>query len=327
MIKAYMLGIWLFGPALALARPPLAEVWVNHHRHALTFSIQSLMIFPRDAITVRFRGEKISLNMPGPLVLNNLPQDTSRPWSWQAPQTPGLYILLLRRGAVQEQINFVVQVPYERIRQMELNGYRIGGYPHKRKIKNLVYRHPRGFIEVTPENEKAWLSPHFQLKQFLCKQHDAYPKYITLKEGLLTKLEALIRLAHQHGIACSTLVILSGYRTPYYNQLLGNVTYSAHLYGKAADIYIDENHDGLMDDLNHDGSLDIRDAEVLYQLVERLEQTPLGGKLKGGLGLYDRTTMHTPFVHMDIRGYQARWGVQPLMEQAKRKSGAEQQAN
>ncbi len=320
LIGALLLAAW--GPATVKARESLVAVKVNHHRQAILMPIQSLMVFPADVITVTFKTKGLQLASQGSLHAEDLPAPVPKHWSWRAPQKPGVYTLVLRQSSWQQQLNFVVQVPYNQMKRVELNGYRIGGYPQKRKIKNALYQHPEGFIEVTAENETVNLSPHFQLKQFLCKQHDAYPKYITIKEGLLTKLEALIRLIHQQGIKCTSLVVLSGYRTPYYNQLLGNVPYSAHLYGKAADIYIDEDHNGLMDDLNHDGSLDYRDAKILYQLVERLERTPMGRKLKGGLGLYGRTTTHSPFVHMDIRGYQARWGIDRPVEQARRKFGS-----
>ena len=32
------------------------------------------------------------------------------------------------------------------------------------------------------------------------------------------------------------------------------------------------------------------------------------GGLVGGLAAYDATTAHGPFVHIDLRGYRARWG-------------------
>ena len=47
------------------------------------------------------------------------------------------------------------------------------------------------------------------------------------------------------GIDASTFRILSGYRTPFYNRSIGNEThYSRHVYGDAADIYVDEDGDG-----------------------------------------------------------------------------------
>ena len=102
--------------------------------------------------------------------------------------------------------------------------------------------------------------------------------------------------------------VMSGYRTPFYNRAIGNVQYSRHVYGDAADIFVDASpRDELMDDLNRDGTVDLRDAKVLHEIVEGLDGGDAGG-LVGGLAAYDATTAHGPFVHMDLRGYRARWG-------------------
>ena len=101
---------------------------------------------------------------------------------------------------------------------------------------------------------------------------------------------------------------MSGYRTPSYNAAIGNGRYSRHVYGGAADIYIDVDGDGIMDDLNADGVLDRRDAGALYDLVDRLLQDPAHTHLHGGLGEYGSNSAHGPFVHVDERGWNARWG-------------------
>ena len=94
-------------------------------------------------------------------------------------------------------------------------------------------------MEVTRENASTWISPHFQLGQFVCKAGGGYPKYIVLKEKLILKLERIIEEMNLNGTGCKTLHIMSGYRTPWYNAKIGNVAYSRHIYGDAADIYID----------------------------------------------------------------------------------------
>ena len=57
-----------------------------------------------------------------------------------------------------------------RLRGEYLNGYRIGSYPAQALRGLAIYRPPVGFVEVTRENENTFVSPHFQLKQFLCKR-------------------------------------------------------------------------------------------------------------------------------------------------------------
>jgi len=225
-----------------------------------------------------------------------------RHWTWTAPGTPGWYPLRVvstdQRDTV--AIQAFVLVPYQTLRGDYLNGYRIGRYP-ARALRGLdIYRPPAGFIEVTRANENVFVSPHFQLKQFVCKQAGGYPKYVVLNAALLDRLEQLLGLVHDAGYRVSTFYVMSGYRTPAYNLAIGNVRYSRHTWGSAADIFIDENHDGRMDDLNGDGRTDERDAQVLYDLFD-------GTQSRGGLGKYASTEAHGPFVHVDLRDRRARW--------------------
>jgi uncharacterized protein YcbK (DUF882 family) len=101
---------------------------------------------------------------------------------------------------------------------------------------------------------------------------------------------------------------MSGYRTPAYNKAIGNGTYSRHVWGGAADIFVDDNGDGVMDDLNGDGRVSRADSEWLARFVDSLERKGrFGNELVGGIGTYGSTASHGPFVHVDARGYQARW--------------------
>jgi hypothetical protein len=201
-------------------------------------------------------------------------------------------------------------VPLNRVEDGFLNGYRIGHYPTVALRQQPIYTPPRGLIEVTLENENTLVSPHFRLRQFLCKQDGDYPKYMVLDARLLTALELFLEKANAHGYQARTLTVMSGYRTPYYNRAIGNsTTYSRHVWGDAADIFIDENpKDGRMDDLNQDGEIDSHDAEVLYDLIESGYESRFQSLLVGGLARYRETSSHGPFVHVDVRGVTARWG-------------------
>ena len=88
---------------------------------------------------------------------------------------------------------------------------------------------------------------------------------------------------------------------------LGNVRYSQHQWGSAADIFIDQNGDGVMDDLDHNGRSDIHDSEVLYRLIDTGAARRGGRGLVGGIGKYHATAAHGPFVHVDVREGTARW--------------------
>ena len=110
----------------------------------------------------------------------------------------------------------------------------------------------------------------------------------------------------EKGDSAISLAVMSGFRTPAYNAAVGNTTvYSRHLWGDAADVYVDADGNGDMDDLNGDGRSDIQDARVLASWIE--EAVASSPVRSGGLAAYRRTAAHGPFVHVDARGVRARW--------------------
>jgi len=231
-------------------------------------------------------------------------------WEWKAPAETGVYPIEIRQIQSDQSItlNIFVMIPFNQLKGEYINGYHIGAYPSVplRLLPN--YQRPKGFIEVTRDNEDTLVSPHYTLMQFLCKQEGGYPKYMVLQEKLLLKLELLLEKANEKGYQCDTFQVMSGYRTPYYNRSIGNVRYSCHLWGMATDIFIDENpRDGVMDDLNHDGRINRADAAILCNLVDEICPEPIQASFLGGLGIYRASTNHGPFVHVDVRGTLARW--------------------
>lgn len=240
------------------------------------------------------------------------PAKASR-WSWAAPTDPGVNSLIIMSGADEIQLNIVVMHPASAVVDGRLSGYRIGRYPREPLGGDPVYSPPDGFVELNDDTESLRLSPHFRLSQFPSKQSpDRYPKYLVLRESLLLKLELLLEDINKRGIEAETLTIMSGYRTPFYNAAIGNVKYSRHVYGGAADIYIDvAPRDGNMDDINGDGRGNYRDAQQLYLWANALFRRPEHSRLAGGLGVYRRNPAHGPFLHVDARGRRARWGLIP----------------
>ena len=90
-----------------------------------------------------------------------------------------------------------------------------------------------------------------------------------LRQPLLVKLEQLLEEVNERGREAHTFTLLSAYRTPSYNAAIGNeTTYSRHSYGDAADIFVDANEDGRMDDLNRDGRHNLADAHWLGEIVD-----------------------------------------------------------
>lgn len=281
------------------------------HDFEIQHRIMSLSLLPGEAIDVnvprRHRSGQYAIR-PG-----TVPAQQKSPHSWTltAPRQAGSYAVTVHRSQPADSIrlNIFVLVPFNQIKKGYLNGYRIGDYPSTPLRGLSIYKPPAGFIEVTRENENMLVSPHFRLKQFLCKQSGGYPKYVVLRDKMLIKLEYILERVNERGYRCDTFHVMSGYRTPYYNKAIGNVKYSRHVWGGAADIFIDENpRNGVMDDLNGDGVSDWRDAKIIYDLIDEMYSSSLFAPLIGGLGRYDKAAHRGPFVHVDVRGTRARWG-------------------
>lgn len=232
-------------------------------------------------------------------------------WQWTAPASPGVSRLVFNRGSDSIAVNAVTLHPSRDVANGAIRSFTIGYYPAPLE-DNPVYAAPDGYVELANDGERLQLSPHFSIDQFPSKQAGGFPKYLVLREPLLLKLEVLLERVNALGIQAETFTVMSGFRTPVYNQAIGNVRHSRHIYGGAADIFIDEApRDGVMDDLNGDGRLDYRDAQLLYEIADELFSRDEYENLRGGLGVYRSTTAHGPFIHIDARGRPARWGLIP----------------
>jgi hypothetical protein len=216
----------------------------------------------------------------------------------------------VRIGGHEVTLTLVNLVPYPQIHNGFLDGYRLGEY-RILPLKGLAsYDRPKGFIRLSDANRELWVSDHYRMRDFQCKL-DGNSKFLVLRVEALLKLEILQHeLETKYNVHFDHFTIMSGYRTPFYNAMIGNETsYSRHLYGDAMDVFIDTNHDGAMDDLNGDGKIDANDARFLLRVAELVDRSPEWGWLKGGAGVYHATRAHGPFLHVDARGYVARWGV------------------
>jgi hypothetical protein len=263
----------------------------------LPSEVLEVEIEPSDqATTLRYNGGRIMA-------------ESARGWSWEAPDEPGVVSLRLERTGNPESLSLNVFVlhPFERVRSGVLNGYRIGDYAELPLRGDSIYLPPPGFIEVSATDEDLLVSPHFTVGQFLCKQ-PGNPKYMALSRYLVAKLERILEGANSAGYAAESLHVMSGFRTPWYNLSIGNETlYSRHLWGGAADIYVDADGDRNMDDLDGDGRSTIADAQILYEIAEAVDLSSPPETRPGGLGTYRRNSVRGPFVHVDARGRLARW--------------------
>lgn len=209
----------------------------------------------------------------------------------------------------------------------------LGTYP-KAASHSDFYKRPEYWYKVTEANQNLKISPHFSLGDFdlhfdytdtQSPELNQFPQYIALNPNIVLKLEGIIAGLAEKGIQVDTLGILAGYRSPAYNQwkkaqggVGGKYTkgLSSHMYGAAADFYVDRGGDGVMDDMNGDGKIDQTDAFwIRDEVVDAIDCQALGDNsgLAGGCGTYgihdvpDREPQ-TPNLHVDSRGFEAaRW--------------------
>jgi hypothetical protein len=231
-----------------------------------------------------------------------------------APRRPGIWRLALNIGnAIKPLADFSVITlrPATEKKAGRLGLYFIGNWPAARRGRpGVSYDPPNGFIEVTVQNQNTQLSEHFKLRDFLPHdQQNVWPKYVVVDIKMIDKDELVLQDLKEHGINPNGVRVLSGFRTPQYNagggDPRGRAALSRHMYGDANDIFIDNDGDGQMDDLNHDGRVNIADAKVIQDAVNRVERAH--PSLIGGCGIYSGTSAHGPFTHIDTRGYPARW--------------------
>ena len=233
----------------------------------------------------------------------------------KAPREAGIYGALFQEPAqgtlpppLPYRLQVVVMRPTSAAVNGVLNGYPVGVFPNSNVEGKWRFEAPRGFVEITEENRDIFLTDHIRLRDLDCKLENPYPHYAVIQTSLLVKLEGLVDMLNARGLPGSHMRIMSGFRTPDYNRSVGNETsLSRHLAGDAADVFLDRNRDGRMDDLNRDGRVNRRDARLLLSIVEAMDESPEYGALVGGAAAYRANASHGPFVHVDARGYPARW--------------------
>ena len=157
-------------------------------------------------------------------------------------------------------LTYLRQRPFSEKVNGRIGQYLIGFWPgEKRRVTSVAYANPSGFFEVTRENQDTYVSEHFRLRDFLTKDQAAtWPKYLVLRVDLVDKLELVIQDLQARGLDVRHMQVMSGFRTPHYNGPGegGRSGMSRHMYGDAADVFVDNDRNGRMDDLNRDGRVD-----------------------------------------------------------------------
>lgn len=302
------------GPASAAFESHRAGFTVEVGEESADYDVLAFSVLPGEVVPLRVPpavgGAHFEIvASDGEAPVRDDSKGSPRAWTWTAPNKPGVATLVVRSvpDGRSMRLVFLVLTPASQVQNGSLKGYRIGAYPEPPLRGNPIYRPPLGFFEVTTANQDTQVSPHFRLRQFLCKQAGGHPKYVLVGTRLLRKLEHGLEELNQKGVHAETFFVMSGFRTPVYNTALRDVPYSRHQWGDAADVYVDQDRDGRMDDINRDGKSDDADSAFLYDFFDGLAKSKSYAPFEGGLGRYGQTRTHPPFVHVDARGSRARW--------------------
>lgn len=228
-------------------------------------------------------------------------------YTMTVPANSGTYPLQVinANNKVVLNLNLFVLTPIEKKKDEYLSGFRIGNYPPALG-EGGKYERPRGFIEIKKGYEDVQLTPHFKLSQFVTSQK-GNPKYIVIRESLLLKLEYILAEVNKAGIEVKTLGIRQAYLTPHDNAEKQFAIYSRFIYGDAAQIIIDRDKDGIMDDVNGDGTGDMKDARWLFNLIDKLSVRADYQKMEGGLAHYRLNKNFGGYVYIDARGNKMRF--------------------
>lgn len=235
---------------------------------------------------------------------------SSREGRLAAPELPGAYRLGQGEAAPADGPVLLVMVPFDAKQRGRIDGYVMGSWPGEGGSSS-PYILPQGFVRMTEAMVDIPLSPRLKLGNFKTKnQQSVWPKYLALDLKLVDKLELIAADLRAQGLPGNQLFVMSGFRTPSYNApgvgAGGRAKFSRHQFGDAADVWVDDDGNGRMDDLNGDGRSDTADARVMLAAQERVEAR--WPELIGGGGVYQSTSAHGPFLHVDVRGSVARWG-------------------
>lgn len=281
----------IFSVCLALTTCSVAAIELTDSLHSLVLDAKQVLTLDNTADFTATAVSDVETERLGP---NSI--------AVYAPENAGFYSLVLSNKKTSKRLLVIVKKPFN-ANNKQLNNYQIGLYPAPYK-GYPQYGAPNGFIEIFEKDLTRQLTPHVQVKNVICKQVSGFPKYLYVNNDGLMMLEDLLSFIQNEGIKVSKFAFISGYRTPHYNRSIGNGKHSRHQYGDAFDLYIDEDGDGRMDDLNGDGKLTIADVDVLYKVFEKFQKQ---SRYNGGIGRYKPASHHGGFVHIDNRGFTARW--------------------
>jgi len=287
----------------------------------------ALLVTPGHEQEIRFSGKASALNI-------RVLECKSKGWctaksgkvTWRAPTDPGNYRISVKlqvfsgkakkalKGEEKKiEITGLVGFPGFLLKDGFINGFELGEYPDWWEMDNPThYKPPSYFYFLDYDVIGCWISEHIRLGDLGYDGRAPIPQYFALDYELVKKLEVLTDELEARGLPSRYHYIGGGFISPKSNQLRTSknstaASLSRHLWGEAIDFIIDENpQDEIMDDMNGDGVIDVRDAFFIRDILTEIEES---GRCKpGGIGVYSPPRNSQIQLHVDVRGFSTCWG-------------------
>lgn len=272
-----------------------------------TINVNNTELQPHMMAFIATAGEEITLSFTDSLNWSlpamNL-SERSTEFSFELPLLHGIYSVTASDSSSVQEWLIMVPLDKSQFRTASINSFPVGFYGDG---NSRNYLPESGFIELWPGTFESRVSTHLSLSDFLGHVDGSWPQYMVLDLRLVYKMEMVFAGVADNYSEARDIHCISGFRTPAYNAEIGNETgFSLHLYGSAADFWIEgwpENE--LIDDLDRNKRIDVYDAEYIIDITRELEAA--GRVAVGGASAYRWISTHGPFVHLDTRGSPAVW--------------------
>lgn len=254
------------------------------------------------------------------------PVSMDKALAFTAPEKAGAYYVRFRldEGGRSEDREVCVLVPYKGAARKstrgfdlvvdgeEVGNYRLPSASGNRKVRENPdsYQPPVWWLRITETNAPFEVVPGVRAEELVAtteetgmRHSDLVPVYYPMWKAIVSLRMALER----RGIPGSALKLISMFRAPPYNRMVGSNAYGRHVYGDAFDFYINIDGTEKAADLNQDRKLNRQDAYPVVALIEDLQGD---GKIPmGGIGVYNvQGGDHEVTMHLDMRGHRATWG-------------------
>lgn len=326
-LAAAVLILLLAGPAPSGAEG--SRVWLLWNDLKLPDTDPALLVAPGSEQIIKLRGRDRDrdLEITGCEKKGDDCHFSGAVLGFRAPQKPGSYqfdftAALVRDGdrppvgppvpAAERRItlHLLVGHPNTELVNGVIDGFELGIYPVNEKLPWNT-QVPAFFWRLDYSLLGLPISERFKLGDLGYDGRAALPQYFTLDYALVKKLEVLADELEARGLPSRYHFIGGGFISPRSNGVRTSrnsaaASQSRHMWGEAVDFIIDGDRNEILDDMNRDGVIDVRDAFFLRDLVTELEEK---GKVKpGGFGVYSPPRNEALMMHVDVRGYVTRWG-------------------